>query len=88
MIGKAALAGALALLLSTPALAQDPNFEAQSRIPDTPGSGPYPALMEIDPALPDHVVYRPADLAAVGAGKLGVFVWGNGACADDGAIAR
>ena len=88
MIGKAALAGALALLLSAPALAQDPNFEAQKRIPDTPGSGPYPALMEIDSALPDHVVYRPADLAAVGEGKLGVFVWGNGACADDGASAR
>lgn len=87
MIGKA-LAGALALLLATAALAQDPNFEAQSRIPDTPGSGPYPALMEVDPALPDHVVYRPADLSRVGAGKLGVFIWGNGACADDGASAR
>jgi dienelactone hydrolase len=88
MIGKAALAGALALLLATGALAQDPNFEAQRSIPDTPGSGPYPALMEVDPALPDHVVYRPADLARVGEGKLGVFVWGNGACADDGASAR
>lgn len=87
MIGKAALAGTLALF-STAVLAQDPDFEAQSRIPDTHGSGPYPALMEVDPALPDHVVYRPADLARVGAGKLGVFVWGNGACADDGASAR
>ena len=37
MTGKAALAGALALLFSTPALAQDPNFEAQRSIPDTPG---------------------------------------------------
>ena len=44
--------------------------------------------MEVDPALPDHVVYRPADLSRVGEGKLGVFVWGNGACADDGASAR
>jgi hypothetical protein len=88
MIGKTVLAGALALLFSTPALAQDPNFEAQRSIPDTPGTGPYPAVMEVDPALPDHVVYRPADLAAVGQGKLGVFIWGNGACADDGASAR
>ena len=56
MTGKAALAGALALLFSAPALAQDPNFEAQRSIPDTPGSGPFPALMEVDPALPDHVV--------------------------------
>jgi dienelactone hydrolase len=88
MTGKAALAGALAFLLATAALGQDPNFEAQRTIPDTPGSGPYPALMEVDPALPDHVVYRPADLARVGEGKLGVFVWGNGACTDDGASAR
>ena len=88
MSGKAALAGALALLFSAPALAQDPNFEAQRTIPDTPGSGPYPATMEVDPALPDHVVYRPADLSRIGEGKLGVFVWGNGACADDGASAR
>src|SRR5687768_226299 len=88
MSGKAALTGALALIFCTAALAQDPNFEAQRSIPDTPGSGPYPALMEVDPALPDHVVYRPADLSRVGEGKLGVFVWGNGACADDGASAR
>ena len=88
MIGKAALVGALALLFSAQTLAQDPNFEAQSKIPDTPGSGPYPALMDVDPALPDHVVYRPADLSRVGEDKLGVFVWGNGACADDGASAR
>jgi hypothetical protein len=63
-------------------------FAAQQRIPDTPGTGPYPATMEVDPALPDHVVYRPADLAAVGKGKLGLFIWGNGACADDGASSR
>lgn len=89
MIGKAALAGALALLLSTAAAAQEaPDFAAQNLIPDTSGSGPYPALMEVDPALPDHVVYRPADLSQIGASKLGVFVWGNGACADDGASAR
>lgn len=58
------------------------------KIPDTPGDGPYPAVMEIDPLLPDHVVYRPADLTKVPAGKLGVFIWGNGGCADDGASSR
>lgn len=94
-MGKAILAGALAFGFGAGALAQPapgPDmaavFAAQNRIPDTPGSGPYPALMEIDPALPDHVVYRPADLSRVGVGKLGVFVWGNGACADDGASSR
>lgn len=93
MIGKAALAATMAVVLGTAAAGQQapavaPEFEAQSRIPDTPGSGPYPALMEVDPALPDHVIYRPADLVAVGQGKLGVFIWGNGACAADGASAR
>jgi len=63
-------------------------FAAQNRIPDTPGSGPYPATMEVDPALPDHVVYRPANLSEIGDDGLGLFIWGNGACADDGASAR
>ena len=63
-------------------------FAAQNRIPDTPGDGPYPATMEVDPTLPDYVVYRPADLSRVARGTLGVFVWGNGACADDGASSR
>jgi hypothetical protein len=57
-------------------------------VPDTPGDGPYPAVMEIDPVLPDHVVYRPADLTPFSGGKLGVFAWGNGGCADDGASSR
>ncbi len=63
-------------------------MERAASLPDTPGDGPYPATMEVDPALPEHVIYRPADLSAVGPGGLGVFVWGNGACADDGASAR
>ena len=57
-------------------------------IPDTPGSGAYPATKEEDPRLPDHVIYRPRDLASVGKGKLGVVGWGNGGCAADGASAR
>ncbi len=57
-------------------------------LPDTQGDGPYPAVIELVDALPDHVVYRPADLAAVGPDGLGVFVWGNGACAADGTSAR
>jgi dienelactone hydrolase len=50
---------------------------------DTPlGSGPYRAVMEVDPGLPSHTLYHPADLAA--AGRLPVVVWGNGACANGG----
>src|SRR5688500_5809322 len=62
--------------------------EEADRIPDTPGDGPYPAGMEADPGLPAHVGYRPADLGPLAAGQLGVFAWGNGGCADDGASSR
>jgi len=44
--------------------------------------------MELDPGLPDHAIYRPADLTPFAGGKLGVFAWGNGGCADDGASSR
>ena len=53
------------------------------------GSGPYPALMEVDPSLSRHVIYRPADLGPfAGDRKLGTYVWGNGACSDDAASVR
>ncbi|HEX3837753.1 MAG TPA: hypothetical protein VHW25_12380 [Steroidobacteraceae bacterium] len=42
------------------------------------GSGPYRALMEVDPGLPTHTLYHPVDLTA--AGKLPIVAWGNGAC--------
>jgi S-formylglutathione hydrolase FrmB len=52
------------------------------------GSGPFPAVMEVDPTLSRHVIYRPADLSRFEGGKLGVYVWGNGACSDDAASVR
>lgn len=58
------------------------------KVPDTAGTGPYPALIELDPELEGYVVYRPRDLAPFAGGKLGVFVWGNGACAADGTSSR
>src|SRR5690606_7117709 len=39
-------------------------------------------------SLPDHVIYRPRDLAALGDRKLGLMAWGNGSCTDDGASSR
>lgn len=45
--------------------------------------GPYPVVMEQDPSLPDHTVYRPADLKAV-PGKLPMIAFGNGGCANVG----
>lgn len=56
--------------------------------PDSPGTGPYPAMKEEIPALPRHVIYRPASLAGTGANRLGVVAWGNGGCSDDAASSR
>tara|TARA_A100001391_G_scaffold7621_9_gene5055 strand:+ start:7334 stop:9295 length:1962 start_codon:yes stop_codon:yes gene_type:complete len=52
------------------------------------GTGPYPALVEVDPTLPRHVLYRPARLGDVAPGTLGLALWGNGSCAADGTSAR
>jgi hypothetical protein len=95
-IGRGAIALA-AILAAAPVQAQDrpPDPEAarqameeRNRIPNTAGDGPYPAVIEADPGLPGHVVYRPADLAPFGGGRLPVLVWGNGGCADDGTAHR
>lgn len=56
--------------------------------PDTPGTGRYPATKETDIGLPDHVVYRPANLGGLHGKRLGVLLWGNGGCSADGAGAR
>jgi enterochelin esterase-like enzyme/dienelactone hydrolase len=52
------------------------------------GAGPYPAVMEVDPSLPRHVIYRPENLAALTKKKLPIYIWGNGACTDDGASVK
>jgi hypothetical protein len=68
--------------------AQQAREAAINALPDTPGSGPYPALKEVRADLPNHVVYRPRDLARLGDSKLGLVLWGNGGCSADGASAR
>ncbi len=50
----------------------------------TSGSGPYKAIMQSFPGLPGHTVYAPEDLAGLGAHKLPIVAWGNGACANVG----
>jgi lysophospholipase L1-like esterase len=57
-------------------------------LPDTQGTGKFPALKEGVASLPDHVIYRPANLAELGSTKLGVYIFGNGACSNDGASSR
>lgn len=86
--------GLLVLGAGAPALAQaqapapPPDAATLNAIPDTPGTGLFPAIKETDPGLPEQVIYRPADLGAVPDGALGVYAFGNGACSDDGASAR
>ena len=63
-------------------------IDAANRTPELNGSGPWPAQMEVDLALPNATIYRPKHLATLGRRKLGVLVWGNGGCANDGAEAR
>src|SRR5689334_9412110 len=60
----------------------------QAAMPDTPGTGKFPAMKEEVASLPDHVVYRPAQLDKLGVTKLGLYVFGNGGCSNDGASAR
>lgn len=61
---------------------------AHDRMPDTRGTGRFPAMKEEIASLPRQVLYRPANLAAMGNTKLGVYLFGNGACVDDGASSR
>jgi dienelactone hydrolase len=60
------------------ALAQAPDYAP----PSTPlGSGPWPAVMETEPGLPTHTVYRPARLPDA---KLPVVAFANGGCRNIG----
>ena len=47
------------------------------------GTGPFPAILEQDPSLATHTVYRPQDLSKV-KGKMPIIAWGNGGCANNG----
>ncbi len=48
------------------------------------GTGPFKAIMEVDPTLAKHTVYRPNDMSAIGSARLPIMAWGNGACSDNG----
>jgi hypothetical protein len=66
----------------------DPTEALRNSLPDTPGTGRFPALKETDSRLPGQVIYRPANLSGLGSTKLGVYAFGNGACTDDAAHTR
>jgi len=45
------------------------------------GSGPYPVIIEGDPGVSGHTIYRPEELSSFGQkNSLPIFAWGNGAC--------
>ena len=67
------------ILCAATALAQPAPYQG----PPPPGSGPYPAVIEGDPGIPGHTVYRPEDLSPFNkANPLPVAAWGNGGCAN------
>lgn len=68
--------------------AQRDHRAAYDRMPDARGTGPYAAGRFTDPTLARHLIFRPRNLGALGARKLGVVVWANGGCSDDAASAR
>lgn len=91
-LGLAVLGVAMPAAAQPPAAADSEAFHRQQevfdKVPDTAGDGPYPAIIETDPALPAHVIYRPADLSVFEGGKMPVLAWGNGGCVDDGTAHR
>ena len=50
------------------------------------GTGLYPAVMEQDPGLATHTIYRPMDLGSLQGQKLPIIAWGEGGCSNNGAF--
>jgi len=77
----------LALTLALPAMAviaqpaSPPPPHAPGVIGDPSGTGPYPAVAEVDASLPDNTLYHPAKLPAK---PMPIVLWGNGGCRDNG----
>jgi dienelactone hydrolase len=55
--------------------------------PKTNPPGPYSVVVEANPGLATHTIYRPTDLAPfIGKNTLPIVSWGNGACANAGTL--
>jgi hypothetical protein len=77
------------LFVMSAALAMAATMQARAEYVSQPvppaaqlGTGPYKAVMEVDPGLPTHTIYHPSGLGA--AGRMPILVWGEGACANEG----
>jgi len=86
---KALATAAAALLLVQGAASVAADGPAAAAVsPDSSGTGRFAPFKQEVASLPDHVVYMPRDLAALGQKKLGVYIFGNGGCSPDGASSR
>lgn len=62
-----------------------PPPNAPSAKPQKPG--PYRTIIEANPGLMSHTIYRPENLSSFGgAKKLPIIAWGNGACSNAGLL--
>jgi dienelactone hydrolase len=75
----AALAASAAEAPTAPAITTLTVVDYQQQ--DSPLSGPFAVVVEHDPGLATHTIYRPRDM---GNSKRGVLVWGEGGCAKNG----
>ena len=78
-IGRAALVAAASIGALVGAAALTPAYAAPG------GSGPNPADYSTTGALPNHTIYKPANLPSE---RMPIVVWSNGACSADGTSAQ
>ena len=74
--------------VTTAALAQTPAAATITKLTPVevqqtgkPPTGPFPIVIEHDPGLATHTIYRPRELSL---DKHAVLVWGEGGCAKNG----
>ena len=72
-------AAATAQTPAAPAITKLTTVEVQQT--GTPPTGPFPIVIEHDPGLATHTIYRPRELTL---DKHPVLVWGEGGCAKNG----
>lgn len=100
----AAMSSLAVLLASGPAIAQPQpappgvgaDLAAQAaaqnirdgQAPDSRGTGPFAAIKRQYAGLPNQVIYQPANLSRLRGLKMPIYVFGNGACTEDGASSR
>jgi hypothetical protein len=85
MLQRISMLACMIILIAASAVAQPGPKQGPPVAPGPPptGSGPYSAIIEGDPGLASHTLYRPANLAPFSQNNsLPVVAWGNGGCAN------